>query len=231
MTHSFSVKSILAASLVLIMSLISSTSSALVKSTSLSGCFKLSGCTIYADSVMTGLGNTSSNPTAFTVSLALISGTAYCKNHGKQAGPAEGMPFEGWTWVEASESVDYDRVKRNGKYLSSLAFHDEDLAAALGIECQNANWIPVVVVTDVDALGQQLEDLEPANDADNCILREGEPLVTEGCAVVDNLGNTCQLPEPYYSDPSQALGETHVPYDCTEVCHDSDPTLCNYSSF
>jgi hypothetical protein len=236
MTTKFLIKSILAVGLVVIMS---STVGAIVSSTTVSGCTlykkSLGQCSIFVEGLLKGLGNVTSNPTAFTVILTRISGRIFCKNPAGNSIEANGVPFQD---VEVSpvgaDTINQGQVTRNGRALSEIVFHDPQLIAELAeagftVSCQNSNWIQVIVVTQLEVTGKQLSDPTPNDDA-QCLLDPGPNqnfIIDSTCDVDDTLRNSCRIEEPYFSNPASAIGVAKYDYDCSEICHSSDPTQCD----
>lgn len=246
MTSSFSIKSIIAVSLVLIMSIMSSTASAWVTSTTVSGCSlyqkSLGQCTVYVDGLLKGLGNVNKNPTAFEATMWNMSGLVTCYNPAGNAFEGQGVPF---TDIEVSldsgSTISPDALTRNGKTLSEIAFHDPQIVAAINsaldepVTCQNSNWFPVAVVTSMQIMGRQVSDPDPSTAADGCDLPATGDITTTGCTIDDTLRVACRIQDPYFDDPASALGVAYYDYGdimtgtgyCTEICHSTDPTACN----
>jgi hypothetical protein len=242
MTVSFSIKSILAASLVLLMSFVSSTARAYnITYPTYSNCVynAVTGtidCSIDPGAILKGLRNVSKTPTAYTASISRIfSGAIFCTNPADNAVHAQGVPFYDVVITDpltSEEAISPDALTKNGKTLADLdPFEDPQLIAALAdagfvVTCQNENWYQRIIVTRMQAFGQIVTEDDLSAPTCDLTPAVGDPLVLEGCTPQDNLLNYCELPEPYLSDPQQALG-TVVPYSCTEICHDADPALCN----
>jgi hypothetical protein len=158
----------------------------------------------------------------------LDSGAVFCTNPADNASPANGVPFDSSSFVVGGETITPDLISKNGWSLASIVFEDPELIASLPftVDCQNANWLQRIIVTSLRAYGQIVTEDSAADPT--CDLTS-DPINLTGCTPVDNEVNDCSLPEPYFSDPVQAL-DTVVPYDCTEVCHDDDPTVCNINT-
>ena len=124
MTNKFSIKSILAVGLVVIMS---PTASAIV-TYSVSGCTaykkSLNLCSVFVDGILKGLGNVTNNPTAFTVTMSKISGTLY-KNPANNA-LSNGVPFiELPVDLTQLEPINPTQVTKNGKALADVVLRNE----------------------------------------------------------------------------------------------------------
>jgi len=236
----FSIKSILAVSAVLLMSIWSSTAGAYtISSTSTTNCTynpltKTTSCSINATAVLSGLRNTAKTPTAYVVELGLISGTIFCTNPADNSVQANGVPFsEIPIPVSQGQTISPNQIQKNGHFLSDITFEDPELLAAVDpngtlITCQNSNWNKRIVVTELKVFGQILTDT--GGTATTCDLTSASLVIDDTCTPVDNLLNDCKLPEPYYSDPRQAIA-TVVPYSCTVKCHDADPNVCNFNTW
>lgn len=256
MTTTFSIKSVLAVSLVFILSAISSTAGALVSSTTVSGCslYKkaLGQCTVFTDTILKGLGNVTRNPTAFTATMSKISGSIFCKNPaGNTVEDNNGTPFTEVAVVLAgADTINPAQVTKNGKALSEIDFHDQEIIAAIksvpGIsvpDCQNSNWIQVIVVTKMQIMGQQWEDPSPGDNA-SCFLTPGpgENFDFADCNNTDTLRVSCRIQDPYFSNPASAIGVKLYNYgadvegpgagtgSCTVICHSTNPAECNLTS-
>jgi len=261
MKPSFSIKSILAVSLLCSISIMSSTASAWVTSTTVSGCSlyqkSLGQCTVYVDGLLKGLGNVNKNPTAFKGTMWDISGLITCFNPAGNAFEGQGVPFDDLIIpVESGSAISPDSISKNGKTLSEIAFHDPEIAKAVNaglteagldpVTCQNDNWIPVVVVTSMQIMGQQISDPDTSDSPDpadpesftGCYLPITGKLYTEGCDIDDTLRVACRIQDPYFADPASALGEKYYDYvspttgagNCDVICHDTDPEQCNATS-
>lgn len=243
MTSKFAIKSILGVSLVLMVSIVIPTASAIVSSTTVSGCTptkKLLGqCSIFVDGLLKGLGNVSNNPTAFTATLSKMSGVIFCKNPANNA-LSNGQPFtETEIPLTGGDAIEPRQVTKNGKALSEIVFHDVDIIEAIKRgtqvpDCQNSNWIQLVVVTRMEVMGQQLEDPSPTStDPDTCLLT-GATLDIDGCVVTDTLRTSCRIQDPYFLNPASAVGNSYNygneqtgTGSCTEICHSTDSSECN----
>lgn len=233
MRTTFSIKSILAVSLVLIMS---STAAAIISGGSVTFKNCLIPCSIEVEGLLKGLGNVTKTPTAFTATVALVSGTVFCKNPANNSVEANGQPFKDIpVTVDAAANINPAQVSRNGKALSDIIIHDSEMIAALAqagfsVTCQNANWVKAIVVTDMEVLGQQVSDPDPANTT--CFLTPAENqdfIIDSSCHIDDSLRNHCTLPEPYFTTPKLALGKQvkEIDYQCSQICHSTDSTQCN----
>ena len=246
MTSSFSIKSILAVSLLCSMSIMSSTASAVVSSTTVSGCSlyqKATGqCTVYVDGLLKGLGNVNKNPTAFEATMWNISGLITCYNPAGNAYEGQGVPFADISVsLDSASTISPNTLTKNGKTLSEIAFHDPQIVNAINsaltepVTCQNSNWFPVVVVTSMQIMGKQVSDPDPSNTADGCNLPATGDLTTTGCTVDDTLRVACRIQDPYFVDPASAFGVAYYDYvspttgtgNCDVICHSTDPTQCN----
>lgn len=244
MTGRFAIKGILGVSLVFVLGAMSSTASALVSSTTVSGCSlykkSLGQCSVFVDGILKGLGNVSKNPTAFTATMSRISGQVFCKNPSGNSSTANGTPFID-VEVEplvGADTIEQAQVTKNGRALSEIVFHDPQIIQALiaaGVnvpDCQNSNWIKVIVVTKMQIMGQQLEDPDPTT-AGTCDLTNFTDV--SGCTITDTLRTSCRIQDPYFFNPAAALGVKSYNYGdettgngaCTEICHSTDPTQCN----
>lgn len=242
MTVSFSIKSILAASLVLLMSFVSSTARAYdITYPTYSNCVynAVTGtidCSIDPAAVLKGLKNVSKTKTAYSATInRIFSGAIFCTNPADNAVHAQGVPFYDVVITDpltSSEAVSPDALTKNGKTFADLdPIEDPEIIAALAsagfnVTCQNELWYQRIIVTRMQAFGQIVTEDDAAVAPCDLSPAVGDPLVLEGCTPQDNLLNYCELPEPYLSDPQQAL-DTVVPYSCTVICHDADPDLCN----
>jgi len=238
MVAKFSIKSILAITAVFVISIWSSTAGAYnIQSTSTSNCTwnpltQKIECSIVGSAVSSGLRNVVKTPVAYKVTLGLISGAIFCTNPADNAQHAQGQPFYDVVVpaIEGAQPISPSAITKNGKSLSEVAFEDPELIAALAdagfaVTCQNSNWIQRIVITQLRAFSQLVTEDSAA--AGTCDLTS-DTINTTGCTPVDNLLNYCELPEPYFSDPQQAVG-TVVPYSCTELCHDTDDTACYFT--
>jgi hypothetical protein len=192
MTTTFSSKSILAVSLVFIMSIMSSTAGAWVSDTSTSqtGCTKkeiLSGqCSIFAEGLLKGLGNTTNDPTAFSVTIRIEAATFVLRNPASNNKQAQGTPFQDLAIIlQGADFLDESQIRRNGRATAGVIFHDDVLVppvlAAIIARCnpddpspesqdacevkaqieQHPNWLQTVVVTMLQVLGIQYVDDDP----------------------------------------------------------------------
>jgi len=249
MTSKFAIKSILGVSLIFMLGAMSSPASAIVSSTTVSGCslYKkaLGQCSVFVDGILKGLGNVTKNPTAFRVTMSKISGQVFCKNPAGNSATANGQPFfDEFVSLDAGDTIAPGEVSRNGKALSETTFHDPVIIGAFPADqfpdCQNQNWIKVIVVTRMQVMGRQYEDPTPAdNSPGNCFLNPdlaaGEEFDFDGCTVVDTLRTSCRIEDPYFNNPALALGVKSYSYGnentgtggCTEICHSNDETQCN----
>jgi hypothetical protein len=245
----FSIKSILAVSLALIMSIMISTAGAVVSSTTVSGCSlykkSLGQCTVFVDGLLKGLGNVSKNPTAFTATMFQISGRIFCKNPAGNSIEGQGVPFQDFevSPIEDGQAINPATLTKNGKTLSEIAFHDPRIIQALAdagftVSCQHSNWIQVIVVTKMQVMGQQISDPNPSTTSDDCNLPATGPLTIGGCDIDDTLRVSCRIQDPYFNDPASAIGVKNYDYgnadtgtgNCTEICHSTDPTQCSLTA-
>jgi len=221
MTNKFVIKSILAVSSVFVLSVMSPTANALVSSTTVSGCSlykkSLGQCSVFVDGILKGLGNVGKNPTAFAVTMTKISGTIFCKNPAGNSTEANGVPF---TNVEVLLSdvdpLEQAQVTKNGKALSEIVFHDPQIIEAIKTatqvpDCQHSNWLQVIVVTQMEVIGQQLEGSDPS-------------------VITDTLRTSCRIQDPYFLNPASAIGVKSYDYNCTEICHSTDSSACNLTT-
>jgi hypothetical protein len=238
MKRSFSIKSILAVSLALITSIVSSTASAYKStSTSVTSCHwdaltNTVQCSLLASAVLSGLRNVTNTPVAYTVTVYDLSGEIFCTNPADNAINGQGTPFTSVpVSLPGAEAITPALVSKNGRVLSEIVIDDPTLIAALAdagivVTCQNSNWIQRVILTHLRAFGQIVTDgNETATTPTSCDLTSDPLIIDATCTPQDNVLNDCTLPEPYYSNPKSAI-DTVVPYSCTEICHDSDPALC-----
>lgn len=215
MTTKFLIKSILAISLILIMS---STAGAWTSSTSSSQlfCKSLGTCSIKVEGILKGLGNVTTDPTNFTVSILVQAGAIVIANPGGNTGGI-GVPFgDVLVQLTGTDLIGVKDVSKNGSALAEIIFHDADLiaavVAALQAQCdagittscdklaqinQKPNWKRAIVVTEMQVLGVQ---------------------VTNGISV-DELGSQCEAPSQVIADPISFVGVAFN-YGCTEECHD-----------
>ena len=105
-------------------------------------------------------------------------------------------------------------------------------------DCQNANWIRIIVVTKMEVMGVQLEDPSPGNNTPgNCNLTT-PPFDVVGCTRADTLRTSCRIQDPYFLNPASAIGVASYNYGnedtgtgaCTEICHSTDDSLCNLTT-
>jgi hypothetical protein len=246
MTVSFSIKSILAVSLVLIMSFMSSIAGAWVSGTSSSNLsctptqILLGQCSIKSSGALKGLGNTTNDQTAYSVDLLIEAGSIEGVNPAFNADPANGTPFGSLAInVSASSLVDAEQISRNGRATKDIIFHDDELIAAvlaaLDSSCsagdldacaileeinsqiaQHPNWHFGIVVTQMQVLGKQWTD-----EVGGCDLLGEFSDDHTGCTLTDALGSTCTAPQDVQDDPGSYLW-VEFDYDCTEVCHNTD---------
>jgi len=219
----FSIKSILAVSLVLIMS---STAGAWTSGTTSSQlfCKSIGTCSIKVEGILKGLGNVTNDPTFFQVAILVQGGAIVVANPGGNTGGI-GVPFGDLVVTLAgTDLIGVKDVSRNGTALSEIIFHDADLiaavVAALQAQCdaaittacdalaqinQKPNWKRAIVVTEMQVLGQQFTNN----------------------TLVDALGSQCVAP----FDPVNAINFVGVAfnYGCTEVCHNRTGTTCPLS--
>jgi hypothetical protein len=244
-TAGFAIKSSLAVSMVFMLGVMSPTASALVTSTTVSGCTlykkSLGQCSVFVDAILKGLGNVRTNPTAFAATMFKISGQVFCVNPAGNSSEANGQPFTDLpVELSAGDAVTQDEITKNGKSLSDVAFHDADILKALADndvalpDCQS-QWNKTIIVTKMEILGRQLEDPTPSNPA-TCYLspNTGEDFLVDGCTTVDSLRVSCRIQAPYFDSPVLAIGKTYTYGDkdtgsgaCTEICHSTDANLCS----
>jgi len=249
MTTTFSIKSILAVSLVLIMG---STAGAIVTvPLNISGCTaikrSLGQCSVFVDGILKGLGNVSQGnnftPTAFAVSLSRISGRIFCKNPAGNSLEGNGVPFADFEVpIQNADTINPASISKNGKTLSEVDFHDAQIIlalaeAGLAVSCQNSNWIQVIVVTKMEVMGQQLSDLNPSDNNDGCFLPQTGALTIDSCNIDDTLRVSCRIQDPYFIDPKSAVGKNYNYGDevtgtgsCTVICHSTDSAQCNLNT-
>jgi hypothetical protein len=225
MTTKFSIKSILAVSLVLIMS---STASAYVYKMingQIVNCTLSPLCSIQVEGLLKGLGNVTNNTTFFTVSILIQEGTMVFLNPAGNSKQANGVPF-GDVFVELTETdlINAGQVTKNGSALSEIIFHDADMidaiVAALQAQCladpnsescdtlnqintQNQNWLRLIVVTRLQVLGQQFTNNN----------------------LEDALGQQCEAPNQVQANPKNFVG-VEFTYGCTEECHNKTGPQC-----
>src|SRR5262245_25306456 len=164
----FLIKSILAVSLVLIMS---SPAAAYVGVVGGRFVWCPAPCSIEVDGLLQGLGNVikgpNFTPTAFTATAFNISGVGLCKNPAANSFEGNGVPFSSVpVAVTGANAISPTQITKNGKALADIVIHDQQITDALALAgfnftCQNSNWIKVVVVTQLEILGRQLSDPDP----------------------------------------------------------------------
>lgn len=248
MTGKFAIRSILAVSLGFMLSVISSTASALVDSTTTSGCNLITHknklgqpCSIFVEALLKQLQNVSNNPTAFTATLSNLSGRIFCKNPASMSFEGNGTPFNGEdVFVTGGATIAPATVTKNGRSLKEIVIHDPEIISALAqagfsVSCVNPQWIQVIVITAMQVTGKQLRDDDPLNNNDGCFLPATGELIVGGCTIVDTLRTSCRIQDPYFTDPVSAINAGFYSYgaantgtgDCTEICHSADPSLCS----
>lgn len=238
MSTKFAIRNILVASSVFALSVMSPTASALVSSTTVSGCSlykkSLGQCSVFVDGILKGLGSVTKTPTAFTATMARISGTIFCLNPAGNSAEANGVPFsEIPVAIAGADAIEQVQVQKNGKALSEIVFHDPAIIAAIKTavqvpDCQS-NWIQAIVVTKMEVMGQQWQDPSPS-DASQCLLTGENLEIDNTCVLVDTLRTSCQIQDPYFQNPVSALGVGSYNYVCAEVCHSTDPAQCDLNT-
>jgi hypothetical protein len=191
----------------------------------------LGQCTIFVDGILKGLGNVTNNPTVFTATMFRMSGQVFCKNPAGNSSTAQGQPFIDLpVGLIDLDTIDPGEVTKNGKSLAEVVFHDAEILAAIDPEtdipdCQNSNWIKVVVITKMQILGRQLED----SGTGTCDVNN--PATFESCTIVDSLRVSCQIQPQYFTTPGAAIGKSYSygaegtgTGSCTQICHSNDPT-------
>jgi len=238
MKSSFSIKSILAASLVLVTGLMSSTATAYdLSSSNVYNCHwdvvtNSIKCSIKADAVLRGLRNVTRVPVAYNVTLSELHGYIFCTNPADNSSEANGTPYDPSGELGGAQAIAPDSVAKNGKTLGEIEFDDPLLLDAFNyeIDCPNSNWNQRVVITQLRAFGQLVTDGDEAVMPTACDLTSEPPFVDDSCTPQDNLVNDCALPEPYFSNPQLAI-DTIVPYNCSQRCEDTDYASCNPSLY
>jgi hypothetical protein len=223
MRTKFLIKSILAVSLVLIMS---STAGAYVYKI-INGqrvnCTLSPLCSIESEGLLKGLGNVTNNATFFKVTIRIEEGTMVFLNPAGKPGGI-GVPFgDVFVQLDETDQIGQNQVAKNGSALSELIFHDAEMIAAIvaaltdqcatgnfpeacvtlsQINSQNQNWLRLIVVTKLQVLGEQI-----TND-----LR------------VDALGSHCVA--PFASTEALNFVGVAFNYDCPVDCHDKTGPQC-----
>jgi hypothetical protein len=245
MTTTFSSKSILAVSVLFIMTIMSSTADAWVKSTtSLQQACQLP-CSIEVDGALKGLGNVTNDPTAFAVSILIQEGTLVFTNPAGNSRQAQGVPFVNVSVsLEGLDLINPAQVSKNGSTLSTIIFHDPALIQVINdaivaacdggdpIACeeeaqiqnqisQHPNWLQRVVVTKMQVLGQQFVSGTPSGCTITSTTVNGETTVTidPSCTPTDALGSACDAPNAVTANPQKYVTQGFS-YACTPVCHD-----------
>jgi len=219
----FSIKSILAGSLVVFLSILSSTASAWVTGTSTSqlGCtalqVQLGQCSIKSSGLLKGLGNATGGNILYEVSLLVQEGYLVAVNPAFNADNAQGTPFQGLSvQLNASQLVNAEQISKNGRATSDIIFHDDELVAiivnaldglctagdqsacdVLGQYELHPNWYHGVVVTKLQVMGIQK---------------------TDG-VISGALGSKCEAPAFVQSDPTAWVWQA-FDYGCADVCND-----------
>lgn len=240
MTSKFAIKSILAGSSVLMLSVISTPVWAPLypQSTSQTTCTlamraaKL--CSVKTEGLLRGLGNVQNDETFYRVFLNIKAGHVVFQNPAGKSSQAQGVAFANVGVVlTGTEQIAANQIDQNGRALGDVTFHDDALVNAILLALESActngdqgacdslkqigslsnqkpNWIKWAVLTQLEVLGQQL---------------------VEGI-VEDALGQACLAPGTVQKDPKSFVGKEFA-YDCTQKCRDktADPSCPNPPSF
>jgi hypothetical protein len=204
-------------------------------------------CSIRVDGILNGLKNESKNPAAYAVTIFIQQGNFYCKNPAGNTLEGNGVPFTATVaTLDGVQSVDAADVTKNGRFLADVIFHDADMIDAIidakcgatppdqcqffqDIQCQNPNWIQVVLVKKLQVFGEQFNDPTPTNPL-SCNLDSDPVNIDNTCTLVDALGQQCLSPIAANPNDQNALDKSLVAqeftYSCTELCHNVTGTLC-----
>ena len=240
MTSKFAIKSILAVSSVLTLSVISTPVWAPLspQSTSQTSCTlanRLKGlCSIETLGVLKGLGNVTNSPTIYRVSVLVKQGTVAFQNPTGKSGGVTGVPFGNVSVaVSLDDFIDANQVTKNGRALGVITFHDDELVNAIlaGLEdaCSKGvpltcdqlkeihaqlnghpNWIKWAVITELHVLGEQWVD-----ESQSCDLSGGN---VTNCTLEDALGQKCNAPQAVKDNPLNFIGQ-QFDYQCQEACN------------
>jgi len=261
MVSKFLMRSILAVSLVFFMgttawAVISNTSTTQTSCTAKNRLLKL--CSIEVEGLLKQLGNVTKNPTAFAASILILEGFIVSLNPAGNTGQAEGTPFVNIrVQLDGEVPVNANQVSKNGRALSDIVFHDDELIAAIiaAIEAQcsggagdpeqcdtllqiqkqleqHPNWIQTVVVTKLEVLGEQWTDPDTTTPTCNLQDRNPDPNIVE--VIIDE--TFCQrvdaLGTKCDAPPAVVLNPQNYAweaftYACTESCHDATGTSCS----
>ena len=239
MLSKFIVRSILAVGLVFFMvttawAAISGTSTSQPKCTTARRAAGL--CSVEVDGILKGLGNVTNNPTAFAVSLFVQEGKIFCYNPGSKTLQGNGVPFGSLAiQLAGADTIEAAQVSKNGKALSDVVFHDPQMIAGIleakpdledDIQCQNANWLQIILVKKAQVFGEQ--QVDPASTEPNdCNIND--PNTFPACQREDALATQCFSPiasEPEQQDElDKALVLQFFSYDCATLCHNKDATF------
>jgi hypothetical protein len=248
MNSKLAIKSILAVSLVFMLSVVSGPARALLgtpsgsTSQNIYGCTSLLGCSVHVEQVLSQLQNTDGSKnngtyTAYVATLFNLTGRIYCVNKAGNASDANGVPFDGVEIPISAGAQINQKLVKNGRTLEKIVFDDPTLIAALNVPatCPNGNWHQIVIFTKMQVFGTQYQ--QDSNSASTCDLSDANNLQIAGCTVADQLNVACRIQDPYFPDPKAALGGQIYKYgdwytgagDCTVVCHSADSS-CNLLS-
>ena len=201
------------------------------QSTSQTGCTQAlhdaGFCSIEVEGLLQGLGNVTNTPTAFAVTVLIQDGKVYCKNPAGNSLEGNGVPFRGAITLEGANTINAGDVTKNGKSLSEVVFHDAQLIEAIiaggavtadEIACPNPGWTQIILVKQLQVLGEQFTDPTPTVPA-TCDLDTDPITIDNTCTLVDALGAQCSA--PVVADDKTLVWQ-QFNYACTKLCHNSN---------
>jgi len=190
-------------------------------------------CSVEVDSILKGLKNVTNVEVGYEVVLILQEATVFCRNPANGSSEAKGVPFFPPVLVESVDTTQDFQILKNGRALSSIIFHDEDIIAVIiqalidqGTDITSLckpKWIllnDAILVKKMQVWGTLFTDrdgdllLDP-NTSIDCNV--DNPRVTE-CKLEDALVRQC-------SAPANALNLFEFGYQCNTLCHDEDPAF------
>lgn len=198
-------------------------------------------CSIEVEGVLKGLGNVTNNPTLYRATILIKAGQVVFQNPAGKSSQANGVPFaDVLVTLQGTDLIEAAQITKNGKAISAIQFHDDDLVlailTALEAACaqgdpaacasleqigsqsdQHSNWIKWAVLTELDVLGQQWVD-----ESQSCDLSGGN---VANCTLEDALGQKCVAPNAVQANPKNFIGQ-QFDYQCTEACHNKTGTIC-----
>jgi hypothetical protein len=201
------------------------------QSTSQTGCTQelhdAGFCSIEVEGLLTGLGNVTNVPTAYAVTVRIQEGKVYCKNPAGGNLEGNGVPFRGAITLEGGDTINAGDVTKNGKSLKEIVFHDAQMIQAVvdsgavtaeEISCPNPGWTQIILVKQLQVLGEQFTDpTEPTT----CDLNSDPLIIDTTCTLVDALGTQCTAPAAPGGDDKNLVWQQFT-YACTKLCHNSN---------